>query len=79
MIIQLLNWAMLPVLKCLCSNHLQQIIIGHMNINSIRNKLDIVKPMLLDEIDIFIVTETKLDDSCQASRLIMKVFARHLD
>ena len=67
------------VLKRLCSNHLQQIVIGHLNINSIRNKFDIVKPILLDDTDIFIVTGTKLGDSFQASQLIMKVLARHLD
>ena len=50
-------------LKCLRSNHPQQIIIGHLNINSIRNKFDTMKPMILDDIDIFMVTETKLDDS----------------
>ena len=42
------------VLKRLRSNHPQQIIIGHLNINSVRNKFDIMKPTLLDYIDIFI-------------------------
>ena len=67
------------VLKRLCSNHFQQIVIDHLNISSIRNKFDIVKPILLDDTYIFIVTETKLGDSFQASQLIMKVLARHLD
>ena len=56
------------VLKRLCSNHPQQIIIGHLNINSIRNKFDIMKQMQLDDIDIFMVTEPKLDDSFPASQ-----------
>ena len=56
------------VLKRLCSNHRQQIIIGHLNINSIRNKSDIMKQMLLDDIDTFMVTEPKLDDSFPASQ-----------
>ena len=55
------------VLKRLPSNHTQQIIIGHLNISSIKNKLDRMKPMLLDDTDIFMVTETKLDDSFPAS------------
>ena len=46
------------VLKRLCSNHPQQVIIGHLNINCIRNTFDIMKPMLLDDIDNFMVTET---------------------
>ena len=46
------------VLKRLPSNHPQQIINGHLNINSIRNKFDIVKPMLMHDIYIFMVAET---------------------
>ena len=49
------------VLKRLRSNHPQQVIIVHLNINSIGNKFGIVKPMLRDDIDIFMVTETKLE------------------
>ena len=56
------------VLTRLRSNHRQQIIVGHLSINSIRNKFDIMKPMLLDDIDIFMVTETKLHDSFPASQ-----------
>ena len=51
------------VLKHLRSNHPQQIIIGHLNINSIRNKFHIMKLMLMHDINIFKVTETKLVDS----------------
>ena len=43
-------------------------IIGHLTINSIKNKFGIMKPMLLDDIDIFMVTETKLHDSFPASQ-----------
>ena len=35
----------------------------HLNINSIRNKFDIMKAMLMHGIDFFMVTETQLDDS----------------
>ena len=66
-------------LKCLHSNHPQQIIIGYLNISSIRNKFDIMKPMLLDDTDIFMVTETKLDDSFPVLQFNLKVLARHLD
>ena len=58
----------MSVLKRLHSNHCQQIIIGHLNINSIRNKFDIMEPMLLDDTDIFMVAETKLDDSFPVSQ-----------
>ena len=67
------------VLKRLHSNLPQQIIIGHLNINSIRNKFDIIKPMILDDTDVFMVTEIKLDDSFPVSQLILKVLLGHLD
>ena len=51
------------ILKSLRSNHPQKIIIGHININSIRYKFDILKPMLTEVFDILIISETKLDDS----------------
>ena len=67
------------VLKRLYSNLPQQIIIGHLNINSIRNKFDIIKPMILDDTDVFMVTEIKLDDSFPVSQLTLKVLLGHLD
>ena len=67
------------VLKRLRSNRRQQIIVGHLNINSIRNKFDIMKPMLIHDLDIFMVTETKLDDSFPVSQFNVEGLARHLD
>ena len=61
------------VLKRLRSNHPQQIIIGHLNINSIRNKFDIMKPILMHDLDIFMVTETKLDHSFPVSQFNVEV------
>ena len=61
--------------KRLPSNHTQQIIIGHLNISSIKNKLDRMKPMLLDDIDILMVTETKLDDFFPASHFNVEGFS----
>ena len=62
-------------LKHLRSNHPQHIIIGHFNINSIRNKFDIMKPKLMDDIDFFMVTETKLDDSFPAPQFNIEGFS----
>ena len=56
------------VLRHLRLNHPQQIIIGHLNINSIRNKSDLMKIMLTHYIDILMITETKLDDSFSVSQ-----------
>ena len=43
-----------------CKNNL---IIAHLNINSIRNKFDLLKELISDTIDISILSETKLDGS----------------
>ena len=67
--------SVVSVLKRLRSNHPQQIIIGHLNINSIRNKFDIMKPMLMHDLDIFMVTETKLDDSFPVSQFNVEGFS----
>ena len=56
------------VLKRFRSNQPQQIIIGHLNINSISNKFDTMKQMLMHDLDIFMVTETRLDDSFPVSQ-----------
>ena len=36
---------------------------GHLNINSVRNKFEYLNPIISPIFDIFIVSETKLDDS----------------
>ena len=41
----------------------KKLIIGHININSIRNKFEILKSMLSEVLDVLMITETKLDDS----------------
>ena len=52
-----------------------------MNINSIRNKFDLLKKIAAEEIDILMITETKLDDSFPASQMLFryKVSVHHLD
>ena len=55
-------------LRHLRLNHPQQIIIGHLNINSIRNKLGLMKIMLTRDIGILMITEIKLDDSIPVSQ-----------
>ena len=36
---------------------------GHLNINSVRNKFEYLNPIISPIFDIFLVSETKLDDS----------------
>ena len=49
--IQLFNLVVLSFfLKRLCSNHPHQIVISHLNTNSIRKKVDIMKLMLMHDV-----------------------------
>ena len=41
----------------------KNLIMGHLNINSVRNKFEYLKPIISPIFDIFLVSETKLDDS----------------
>ena len=40
-----------------------RLIIGHLNVNSCRNKFDMLEELIKDKIDIFLISETKLDSS----------------
>ena len=45
--------------KHLHLNHRGKIIIGHLNINSIKNKFDLLKEMVKKEVDLLTIPETK--------------------
>ena len=47
-----------------------------MNINSLGNKFDLLKTMVAEEIDILIITETKLDDSFPNSQFSIRGFCK---
>ena len=53
--------------------------IGHLNVNYIRKKFDLLKKVVAEEIDILMITETKLDDSFPLLSFRYKVFVHHLD
>ena len=50
-------------LRDLALKNLGKIIIGHLNINSVRNKINVLKAMTGDNIDILVISETKIDNS----------------
>ena len=54
-------------------NH-DKIIIGALNINSIRYKFDQLKTMIKSNLDIFVVIETKIDESFPTSEFIIDGF-----
>ena len=43
--------------------NINKLVIGHLNINSLRNKFEALKCIIKDNLDIFVLSETKLDDT----------------
>ena len=51
------------ILNNLRLKNVDKIILGHININSIRNKIHLLADMIKDRVDILLISETKLDSS----------------
>lgn len=52
--------------------NINKVIIDNTNINSLPNKLDQLKELVMKHIDVFDVTETKIDDTFPTSQFIME-------
>ena len=52
-------------------------IIGQLNINSIRNKLNFLGSEISPCLDLLLVSETKLDDSFPTAQFLMSGFCKH--
>ena len=52
----------------------KNIILGHLNINSLRNKIESVKEIFNNNIDILLLSETKLDESFPSNMFSMEGF-----
>ena len=52
-----------------------KLILGHLNINSIRNKFEALKFIIDNNIDIFLISETKLEDSLPTAQFLIKGFS----
>ena len=55
--------------------NLNKLTIGHLNINSLRNKFELLTHQTKDNIDILMISETKLDESFPKSQFFMKGFS----
>ena len=51
------------ILRNIKVRNINRLLIGHLNINSIRNKFEPLKHIIKGNMDIMVVTETKIDDS----------------
>ena len=59
-------------LKTLKLTNVNRIIIGQLNINSLRNKFDSLCSMVTGNLAILVITETKLDESFPSSQFILE-------
>ena len=60
------------ILRDLRVKNTNRIVIGSLNINSIPNKFDALKRIIHCNIDIFVLTETKLDKSFQTAQFCIE-------
>ena len=61
-------------LKDIRITNLNRIVIFHININSIRNKFELLAEAVMGNVDILMVTETKIDESFPTSQFIIPGF-----
>ena len=52
-----------------------RVIIGHININSIRNKFEPLVSFINNNLDILMISETKIDDTYPGSQFLIKGFS----
>ena len=57
------------------SNCPDKLIMGHLNINSIRNKSDLLSLIVKNNVDILMISETKLGDSFPAAQFLLHGFS----
>ena len=62
------------VLKKLKLENAHKIVIGHLNINSIRNKFDNLKYIIDNNVDILLISETKLNETFPENQFIIHGF-----
>ena len=62
------------VLKQIRIKNVNKVIIGHLNVNCFAVKLDVIKIIIQDNVDIMIFSETKLDASYPMAQLMMEGF-----
>ena len=53
------------------------LIIAHLIANSFRNKFEIIEELIEDTIDIFLISETKLDSSFPNGQFVIKSYSTH--
>ena len=56
-----------------------RLIFAHNNINSLRNKFEMLQEVIGNNIDVLLISETELDASFPSSQFILDGFNAHMD
>ena len=66
-------------LKDIRIKNLNRIVLAHLNINSLRNKFDLLADQIKGNVDVLAISETKLDDSFHVRQFKVPGYASPLD
>ena len=61
-------------LKSLRKDNLNKLIFVHLNINSIRNKFELLSEQSKGNVDVLMISETKIDDSFPVGQFLIEGF-----
>ena len=61
-------------LKSLRKDNLNKLISAHLNINSIRNKFELLSEQIKGNVDVLMISETKIDDSFPVGQFLIEGF-----
>ena len=59
------------VLKDICKSSVNKLLCGQLNIKSLRNKFDMLSELIKGFVDVFMISETKLDDSFSEGQFLI--------
>ena len=66
-----------PDLRALRKKNLNKLIIAHLNVSSLRNKFELLKEQIQDNIDILMISETKMDASFPIGQFLLNGYRTH--
>ena len=66
------------VLKSVCCTYLNKLVFAHLNINSIRNKFELLSEQVRANIDVLIVSEIKIGESFSIGNFLIYGFVHHI-
>ena len=66
----------IKILSQIRKKYVKNIIVGHLNINTLVNKFDALKLIITDKLDILVLVETKLDDSFSENQFIIQGYTK---